>query len=104
MTMTAPSPAVDERTGALVDGFVDRERETLVDLCRQLVEARSVNPPGDTRAAAAVVHGFLAAHGLDCERMAPVPDKPSVIAGFDGHARGRHLVLNGHLDTIPPGD
>lgn len=104
MTMTPPSPAVDERTRALVDGFVDGERETLVDLCRQLVEARSVNPPGDTRAAAAVVHGFLAAHGLDCERIASVPDKPGVVAGFDGHAGGRHLVLNGHLDTIPPGD
>ena len=53
MTMAAPFPAVDERTGALVGGFVDGEREALVDLCRQLVEARSVNPPGDTRAAAA---------------------------------------------------
>ena len=77
MTMTAPSPAVDERTGALVDGFVDGERETLVDLCRQLVEARSVNPPGGTSAAAAVVHGFLAARASTVSGSPPSPTSPA---------------------------
>ena len=47
-------PAIGAGIHAIADRFVDAERETLVGLCRRLVEAPSVNPPGDTRAAAAV--------------------------------------------------
>lgn len=42
------------------------------------------------------------------EIVARVPEKPNVIApctGHDGgHDGGRHLVFNGHIDTIPPGE
>ena len=97
-------PAIDEEIHAMVDHFVDAERERLVDLCRRLVEARSVNPPGDTRVAAEVVRSFLNARGIDCEMLSSNDSKPSVVATCTGRSDGRHLVLNGHLDTIPPGD
>ena len=97
-------PAIDETIHAMVDSFVDAERETLVYLCRRLVEAPSVNPPGDTRAAAEVVRAFLGARGIDCETLSGNDSKPSVVATCAGRSDGRHLVLNGHLDTIPPGD
>ena len=97
-------PAIDEDIHAMVDRFVDAERERLVDLCRRLVEARSVNPPGDTRAAAEVVRAFLSDRGIDCEMLSGNDSKPCVVATCTGRSDGRHLVLNGHLDTIPPGD
>ncbi len=86
------------------DAFVDANREALVALCGELVAAKSVNPPGDVRAAAGVVTGFLAAHGIEPEILAARVEKPNVVLDIAGHEAGRHLVLNGHLDTIPPGD
>ncbi|WP_158866337.1 M20 family metallopeptidase [Leifsonia sp. AG29] len=80
------------------------ERESLVDLCRRLVAAVSVNPPGDTRGAAAAVTDFLTARGIVSEQVAAVPTMPSVVATVDSGRPGPHLVLNGHLDTMPAGE
>ena len=86
------------------DAFIDAEREALVDLCRALVEARSVNPPGDVRAVASVVRDFFADRGIEAEILAAREDKPNLVVHVSGNGPGRHLSLNGHLDTIPPGD
>lgn len=85
--------------------FVDARRGELVELCRELVAAPSVNPPGRTVEAAAVLARFLGRSGLAVEELARDPAKPNLVARLGGGAgTGRHLVLNGHLDTIPPGD
>lgn len=87
-----------------VRDLIDRAWPELLDLCGELVAAPSVNPPGDTRAVAAVVAGFLAAAGLDHELVHQDPSMPSVVAQAAGTGSGRHLVLNVHLDTMEPGD
>lgn len=86
-------------------GFVaDRETE-LLDLCRDLVAARSENPPGCTVEAALVVECFLARYGVACERVARDLAKPNLVATVEGGGgAGPHLVLNGHLDTLHPGE
>jgi len=86
------------------DAYVDDHRDRLIDLCGRLVAAPSVNPPGDTTAAVAAVAAFLADRGLGCEQPRRTAHKPNLVAVAEGRAPGRHLVLNGHLDTIPPGD
>ncbi len=88
----------------LINTWVDDRREQLISLCARLVEAESVNPPGDTRRAVAVLEDFLSGEGVAFERIARVAAKPNLVAGIDGSAPGRHLVFNGHLDTIPTGD
>jgi succinyl-diaminopimelate desuccinylase len=87
-----------------VEHFVAENWEALVALCADLVAARSVNPPGDVRAPAAVLERFFAARGLPVLRLAAREEKPNLVVSLEGRAAGRHLVLNGHLDTIPPGD
>jgi len=62
-----------------------------------------VNPPGDTRAAAAVVFGHLREPGHRPEVVAGQETMPNVLAVID-NGPGRHLILNGHLDTFPVGD
>ncbi len=93
---------------AVIDAAVAERAEALFALLADLVAAPSVNPPGDVTAPAAVLGAFLAAHGLRAEVVGPSPDKPNLVVHVDGTAPGRgrigHLVLNGHLDTIPPGD
>jgi succinyl-diaminopimelate desuccinylase len=83
---------------------VETRREDIVSLCADLVAARSVNPDGDTRDAASVVAAALQRFGIQARLERTVPTMPSVLAELDSGRPGRHLVLNVHLDTMPPGD
>jgi acetylornithine deacetylase len=75
-----------------------------LDLARRLVATPSVNPPGDERAAAQVVCERLDEAGIEWEVVAAEEHRPNVIAHVRGAEPGRTLILNGHLDTKPPGD
>ena len=85
-------------------GWIEGERKRQVALLQALTRIDTSNPPGDTRAAADLVTGFLAAEGMGCRTEAPRPEMPNLISTFAGRGAGRHLVLNGHLDVFPPGD
>jgi succinyl-diaminopimelate desuccinylase len=80
---------------------LEADAEEMIAFLQRLVQAPSPNPPGDTRAAAAVVTGFLDAHGLPWRAVAPVPEWPNIVGSFDGGTPGKHLVLNGHMDVFP---
>ena len=87
-----------------IDAFVNAREADLIGLCGDLVAARSVNPPGRTVEAAGCVAAFLDRHRLTYDTLAKVPEKPMIVAQCEGSAPGRHLVFNGHLDTIGPGE
>jgi len=87
-----------------VRSAVDAQRLALVELCAQLVAAPSVTPPGDTRAAAHVAKVWLQERGIACEEHALAPDKPNLVAVIRGARPGPQVILNGHLDTMDPGD
>jgi succinyl-diaminopimelate desuccinylase len=89
---------------SLHDGLLGRiaaEEGALVTLLADFVRAASPNPPGDTRAAAAVLTRWLDAHGVPYRLVGPDPAMPNILASFTGARPGRHLVLNGHIDTFP---
>ena len=89
---------------AEVVAAVAAQRDEVVDLCAALVAAPSVNPVGDTREVADVVTRALADRGLGSRQAHCQPTMPSVLAALDSGTPGPHLVLNVHLDTMPPGD
>jgi succinyl-diaminopimelate desuccinylase len=82
---------------------IDARREELIAFLQGFVQTPTANPPGETRAGAAYLEKFLTAHGLAYRVIAPMADMPNLVAGFDTGRRGRHLVLNGHIDVFPPG-
>ena len=93
------------RVGAeLVRTAVEAQREDIVALCAALVAAPSVNPAGDTRQVARVVEQALGDRGVTARQESCDPTMPSVVAELDSGRPGPHLVLNVHLDTMPPGD
>lgn len=83
--------------------MVEAERERMVRFLQGFIRARSPNPPGDTREVMAFVADFLSGEGIEHRIVAPNAQMPNLLAGFDGGAPGRHLVLNGHLDVFPVG-
>ena len=85
-------------------GWIAQDEKRLVESLSAFVRAKSPNPPGDTREAAAHVCGLLEGEGLAHRVIAPKPEFPNVVASFDGEEEGRHLVLNGHIDVFPVGE
>jgi acetylornithine deacetylase/succinyl-diaminopimelate desuccinylase family protein len=80
---------------------VEARASDLETLLRDLVRAPSLNPPGDTRAAAAIALDYLASSAVPAQALGAADDRPSVIAASRGD-RHRLLFLS-HLDTVPLG-
>jgi succinyl-diaminopimelate desuccinylase len=97
-------------SGALLDA-IKADSEKHVQFLQRLVQAASPNPPGDTRAAAAMVRDYLdSQHGIQTQVIAPGgKHMPNVVAEFacgggGGVTGGPRLAMNGHLDVFPAGD
>ncbi len=65
-----------------------------------LAMVRIPSPTGDARAVTAYYADCVRALGLEPEIVATYPDGPSTITRYAHRADGRHLTLDGHLDTI----
>jgi acetylornithine deacetylase/succinyl-diaminopimelate desuccinylase-like protein len=92
-------------TPGAIGAFVDERRDELIDLACALVAARTPSPPGDETAGANIVVERLRVLGIDhVAVLAAEPTRPNVIARIPGRGGGPTLILNGHLDTKPPGD
>ena len=89
---------------ASIQAFAEANREKLVQLCAALVAAPSPQPVGDTTAPIAVLETTLRAAGLRPEIRSASANKPNIVCSFRGATPGPHLVLNGHVDTLNPGD
>ena len=83
---------------------IDAAREQLVELCGEMVNALSVNPPGRTAGVAQIVSRHLADHGIFAEQVAADAEAPNVVATLEGPHGGRHVVFNAHMDTMEAGD
>jgi acetylornithine deacetylase len=93
---------VTDRDSA-VRAFVQDRRGELIDFARELIATPSPNPPGDERAVAEVA--MQAMHELGYARVdavARADTRPNVVGEIGTGSRS--LLLNGHLDTQPPGD
>ncbi len=94
-----------ERLRQTLAAQIDDDADDLTGFLSTFVQAKSPNPPGDTREAAAVLTDFLDRAGIDYEVVAPQSDMPNILASFEGGAGpGPHLVLNGHIDVFPVED
>lgn len=84
-----------------INQWIDDEREGIIGFLREFLQAKSPNPPGDTRDAAAVVTKLLDRLGLPYRMVSPNPVMPNIIGSYEGAKPGKHLVLNGHMDVFP---
>ncbi len=75
-------------------------------LLAELISYDTQNPPGREAACSEFIVEWLTDAGIDAELVyEPFEDRPQVIATIGSRAPGAdHLVLNGHIDVVPPGD
>jgi len=81
---------------------VRKRKQELTNLCRELIQAKGENPPGDVHEAARVIERFLEKDGISYEMYEPQKGHTSVIATL-GNGKPA-LVLCGHIDVVPTGD
>ena len=104
---------------ARIDAAVDALRPDLVEFARSLVRIPSVSGSEQEaqRAIAAKYESLglsvdivpslreeLESHPAFSDDAIPFVDRLNVVARWKGTGGGRSLILNGHMDVVPPGD
>ena len=78
----------------------DRE---ILELLRAMVRAPShPGVPRQEEATAGALDAWLRGHGIESGLVEVREGRPNVIASVAGKKPGRHLLLCGHTDTVPP--
>lgn len=84
-----------------IHNWVDRHATEIVELLRALVRIPSIT--GDEVAIANFITDYLQTLGMSVERLEAEPGRPNLICTLDSGKAGPTLLLNDHLDMIPPG-
>jgi succinyl-diaminopimelate desuccinylase len=82
---------------------IDQEKEEILNLASDLIKIPSVNPPGDMQEIADFISNYLSGYGLSCDVHEPEKGRINLICKL-GDDSGKKLVLNGHMDVVPPGN
>lgn len=83
-----------------VEEYLAANRSELFGFAETLVGYDTQNPPGRTVDVVDWLESTLRGTGTTVERHAVDPEKPNLVATFDG-GTDRVLCFNGHLDTVP---
>lgn len=75
----------------------------VLELARELIQTKTINPPGDEAAAARIVGARLTAAGFDVREYEFAPGRTSLVARSQGGGDRPALCMTGHLDTVPLG-
>src|SRR5262250_2415858 len=82
-------------------GELRKRSGELFELCSQMIQIPSENPPGDTTKLAAFIRDHLDSLGIPVEWHEPMAGRPNLVATLG--AGSPNLVLSGHLDEFPAG-
>jgi acetylornithine deacetylase/succinyl-diaminopimelate desuccinylase len=75
----------------------------ILELLQAMVKAPShPGVPRQEEGAARALDAYLRKHGIPSELVEVREGRPNVLATLAGRKPGRHLLLCGHLDTVPP--
>lgn len=81
--------------------WIEQDKDKLIQFLSQFVATRTPNPPGDTREGVAHIRRFLDANKLPYRVVDPDPLQANIVGTIEGNGKGKHLVLNGHIDVFP---
>lgn len=95
----------------IVQEWVERNQQHIVELLQELVRFKSVNPNFLERPEASesdklqeFLKDYLLSMGLTVDKWDVYEGQPNVVASIKGKSRDNTLILNGHVDVVPEGD
>jgi succinyl-diaminopimelate desuccinylase len=106
--------AVDPRQADAVTDYIERHRTELAGFLSELIQLRSVFPPGEYAGVAHRMRDAFASDGIRVELItAPREDieargltypRPNVVAALEGSGPGPVLLIGTHMDVVGAGD
>ncbi len=78
--------------------------DELASLASHLVKNPSPNPPGQESGVASLIQGYMAQAGFETTLEDAYPGRPNVYSILRGSEEKPVLMLNGHMDVVPPGE
>ncbi|MCD6577647.1 MAG: M20 family metallopeptidase [Anaerolineaceae bacterium] len=81
-----------------------KKKKELIEICKDLVEIKTVNPPGNEQKLVDYCQVFLKQIGAKIKVVQHSPTRSSLIAKWEGNIEGKQFLFVGHADTVPPGD
>ncbi|WNS76588.1 ArgE/DapE family deacylase [Bacillus sp. DTU_2020_1000418_1_SI_GHA_SEK_038] len=82
---------------------VEARKEELIELCSQLIQIPSENPPGDSTEISQFITDYLTQFDIKTE-WHESSDKMFNLVSSIGNDNGKHLIYCGHTDVVPAGD
>ncbi|NVM19418.1 MAG: ArgE/DapE family deacylase [Candidatus Lokiarchaeota archaeon] len=82
---------------------IEQEKEEYIEFLRKLVQADSINPPGNEKNVALIIEEFLKDVGVKTDVFPFGNNRANLVAYLNDSFDGRNLLFNGHMDTVPPG-
>ncbi|MGA9634582.1 MAG: M20/M25/M40 family metallo-hydrolase, partial [Solirubrobacterales bacterium] len=71
-----------------------------VELLGRLIQANTVNPPGNEGPVQDFLQSTLTDAGFECEQLSAEPGRPNLVARLRGAGDGPTLTFLGHVDTV----
>lgn len=85
----------------MLQAMIQKSIPEVESMLLQLSTINSVTPPSDTRAIVERVKTWLEPlNNVQLQILSEVESTPNIVARVKGHAEGKRLLLNGHLDTF----
>ncbi|KKK45986.1 hypothetical protein LCGC14_1689760 [marine sediment metagenome] len=82
---------------------IEENKEEYIEFLRDLIQAKSYNPPGNEKNVALVIEKYLKDVGVNCEVFPFGNNRANLIATLNDNFGGKNLIYNGHMDVVPPG-
>jgi len=79
---------------------IDSKKNKIVKLLQNLIQIKSVNPPGSTSEIAGYIKEYISEHGLKCELYEQEKTKVNAVGTLSGSG-DKKFIWNGHLDVVP---
>ena len=75
-----------------------------LEITKQLITFRTVNPPGDELPAQEYLQGILEKRGFEVQRFEKTPNRPNLIVRLPGIGQRPPLLFYGHTDVVEATD
>lgn len=79
-------------------------KDEVVELAQKMIQFNTVNPPGNEKILADFLDKEFKSYDFDSEIVDLGNNRANVIGVVKGSGQRKALLLNGHLDVVPPGD
>jgi acetylornithine deacetylase/succinyl-diaminopimelate desuccinylase-like protein len=86
--------------GTAMTAVPQRLGPSAVELLGRLIQADTVNPPGNEGRVQELLRERLTAAGFECELLEAEPGRPNLLARLRGDQDGPTLAFLGHADTV----